>query len=248
MPAAGRRHRRASRRLRHDRGAASRPAAAARATSSTSPRACARPGVFFALNHLLHFYRGQIAARRVLCGCSTRCRRSKSETARCWRRTTRWSSSWRASGSTAPARPFAMVAGSDAHTLRRVGTTWTDGARPDARRVPGAACARTGRRRPRRHARRTVAARRATASSRRTSPSLARLRAARIMPPLRRAACLAFAAASLPFQFLPLRDRGATARPRARKRSRSRRTLPRAAGAAAADVEAQASSQASSGA
>ena len=43
VPPARRRPRRASRRLRHDRSAASRPAAAARATSSTSSRAFAKP-------------------------------------------------------------------------------------------------------------------------------------------------------------------------------------------------------------
>ena len=43
--------------------------------------------VFFALNHLLHFYDAARAARSTTCGCSTSCRRWRSETAPWCRRT-----------------------------------------------------------------------------------------------------------------------------------------------------------------
>ena len=44
--------------------------------------------MFFALNHLLHFYRGTDAARPLPAPAATRFRRSKCATARCWPRTT----------------------------------------------------------------------------------------------------------------------------------------------------------------
>ena len=66
MPAAGRRHRGALRRLRHDRGAASQTSSrCARNVFDVTAR-LREAGVFFALNHLLHFYRGQIPFDRYL--------------------------------------------------------------------------------------------------------------------------------------------------------------------------------------
>ena len=79
-------------------------------------------GVFFALNHLFHFYRGQIPlvsylrlldavpALEVRNGTMLPAHNALLEQV--------------VAPSSRPSR-FAMVAGSDAHTLRRVGTTWT---------------------------------------------------------------------------------------------------------------------------
>jgi predicted metal-dependent phosphoesterase TrpH len=84
-------------------------------------------GVFFALNHLMHFYRGQIPLERYLClldevpalevrngtmlashnGLLERIAKHRPAPAS---RTSR----------------YGIVSGSDAHTLRRVGTTWTE--------------------------------------------------------------------------------------------------------------------------
>jgi len=90
-------------------------------------------GVFFSLNHLLHFYRGQvpIASYLRLLGevpaLETRngtMLQSHNELvaaiAERWQRT--------AAGC---AGPFGQVGGSDAHTLRRVGRTWTEAAGPN---------------------------------------------------------------------------------------------------------------------
>src|SRR5262249_57671177 len=98
--------------------------------------------------------------------------------------------------------PLGSTAGSDAHTLRRVGTTWTEA--PGRTRdeyleslrrglgVPGGAHGTTM----------TIAADvygvigRYVASLAGVGP--------RDLPAWRRAACLAFSAGSLPFQFIPL--------------------------------------------
>jgi len=91
-------------------------------------------GVVFALNHLLHFYRGQIPLDRylrildevpalearngaMLAGQNTLIERLARELP----------------AVASPTGRFGVVAGSDAHTLRRVGTTWTSapGRTPD---------------------------------------------------------------------------------------------------------------------
>src|SRR5262249_22232276 len=101
-----------------------------------------------------------------------------------------------------PCGKFAITAGSDAHTLRRVGTTWTEA--PGRTRdefldsvrnrqgVPGGA-----------HGTTTTIAAEAYGV---TASSVAALAGfgPRDLSPLRHAACLAFAVVSLPFQFLPL--------------------------------------------
>ena len=81
-------------------------------------------GVFFVLNHLLHFYRRQLPldAYLELLDEVPGARSAKRHHAS--RRTTRSSSRSRCDG-TARLR-VAMVGGSDAHTLRRVGRTWTE--------------------------------------------------------------------------------------------------------------------------
>jgi hypothetical protein len=94
-----------------------------------------------------------------------------------------------------------MVAGSDAHTLRRVGTTWTtapgrslDEFLASLRQGLGVPGGRDG----------TTA----TIAGEAYGVIAAYVAALagfgpRDLPPLRRAACLAFAAVSLPFQFTP---------------------------------------------
>jgi predicted metal-dependent phosphoesterase TrpH len=86
-------------------------------------------GVFFALNHLLHFYRGQlpfdaylglldeVPALEVRNGAMLAAHNTLVE---------RLAVSWRE----APA--MGQLGGSDAHTLRRIGRTWTDAPAEDA--------------------------------------------------------------------------------------------------------------------
>jgi predicted metal-dependent phosphoesterase TrpH len=89
--------------------------------------ACLRAaGVFFALNHLLHFYRGQaplqdylrlldvVPALEVRNGAMLPAHNLLIETI-----AMRWNA-----GSDRPA--LGMIGGSDAHTLRRIGRTWTE--------------------------------------------------------------------------------------------------------------------------
>ncbi|HKB09706.1 MAG TPA: PHP-associated domain-containing protein [Vicinamibacterales bacterium] len=174
--------------------------------------------VFFALNHLLHFYRGeipldrylrlldQVPALEVRNGTMIEAHNLLLE-----RMATRDGVAGEGVGNrfdgVQPKRfptpsPFAITAGSDAHTLRRVGTTWTEA--PGRTRdeyleslrrglgVPGGAHGTTM----------TIAADvygvigRYVASLAGVGP--------RDLPAWRRAACLAFSAVSLPFQFIPL--------------------------------------------
>lgn len=158
-------------------------------------------GVFFSLNHLLHFYRGQIPLDRYL--------RLLADVSALEVRNGAMLAAHNALvekiariGADDGGRPFAMVAGSDAHTLRRVGTTWT--AAPGRSRdeflgslrqglgVPGGRDGTTA----------TVAGEAYGV----IASYLAALAGfgPRDLPPVRRAACLAFAAVSLPFQFTPL--------------------------------------------
>jgi hypothetical protein len=102
----------------------------------------------------------------------------------------------------APASPFGMVAGSDAHTLRRVGLTWT--AAPGRNREEFVASLRQGLGRPGGlHGTATTVAGDAYGVIGRYLAALAG-HGPRDLAPLRRAACVAFAGATLPFQFLPL--------------------------------------------
>ena len=182
-------------------------------------------GVFFALNHLLHFYRGQLpldavsaAARR---GAGAR-GPQRHDAAGAQRAASSELAATR--GTAAPA--LAGIGGSDAHTLRRVGRTWTEAPGSDARRSfsqslrsrPGTA----GRR-----ARRTCARSPATptASSRRYLREPARLRPARSCTRWRRAACLGvrrrLAAGAVP----AARDRRARQAPRSARGRPGRREL-----------------------
>jgi hypothetical protein len=97
---------------------------------------------------------------------------------------------------------FGMVAGRDAHTLRRVGLTWT--AAPGRNREEFLTSLRQGLGRPGGlHGTATTVAGDAYGVIGRYLASLAG-RGPRDHAPLRRAACLAFAGATLPFEFMPL--------------------------------------------
>ena len=81
--------------------------------------------VFFALNHLLHFYHPRTPLDvylRLLEEVPALEVRNGAMLAEHNRLIERMAARWRPPG----AAPLAAVAGSDAHTLRRVGTTWTE--------------------------------------------------------------------------------------------------------------------------
>ena len=154
--------------------------------------------MFFALNHLLHFYRGQVPLESYL-RLLARCRRSRCATATMLRRAQRCSSS-DPCASDARRRRSACVAGSDAHTLRRIGRTWT--AAPGRTREEFLASLRAGLGRagggtaaPRRRRRRLRRGRalRAQASWRlRTRVTIGRLASGRVRSRHRRVAAVQF--------------------------------------------------------
>jgi predicted metal-dependent phosphoesterase TrpH len=158
-------------------------------------------GVFFALNHLLHFYRGQlpldsylrlldeVPALEVRNGTMIESHNLLIESlVRDWR---------------TPGRPrLASVAGSDAHTLRRVGRTWTE--------APGSTAAefllnlRRGLGEPRgAHGGVAAVAGDAYGVVAAYVAALAGF-GPRDLRSWRRAGCLTFSVASLPVQFMPL--------------------------------------------
>jgi predicted metal-dependent phosphoesterase TrpH len=159
--------------------------------------------VLFALNHLLHFYRGQIPLDRylrlldevpalevrngtMLAAHNTLVERIAQ------------GSGFRVQGS---GFSFAMVAGSDAHTLRRVGTTWTTA--PARTRDEFLLNVRRGLSRPGGlHGTTSTVAGDAYGVVGSYVAALAGF-GPRDLGPAKRAACLAFAAVSLPFQFTP---------------------------------------------
>jgi predicted metal-dependent phosphoesterase TrpH len=158
--------------------------------------------VFFSLNHLLHFYRGQIPlgaylrlidevpAVEVRNGAMLAAHNTLVE-AMAERRALR-----------APISRLAVVAGSDAHTLRRVGLTWTSA--PGRTREDFLLSLRAGFGRPGGlHGTAAAVARDAYGVIGSYLSSLAGY-GPRDLRPWRRAGCLAFAAATLPFQFMPL--------------------------------------------
>jgi predicted metal-dependent phosphoesterase TrpH len=170
-------------------------------------------GVFFALNHLLHFYRGEIPIDRYL-------QLLDEVTALEVRNGTMAETHNRlleqmAAGLVAqadgragsPERPryrsyLAVTAGSDAHTLRRVGTTWTEA--PGTTRDEFLASVRDGLGvAGGAHGTMATIAGDAYGVIASYVAALAGF-GPRDLPPWRRAACLAFAAVSLPFQFIPL--------------------------------------------
>jgi predicted metal-dependent phosphoesterase TrpH len=160
--------------------------------------------LFFALNHLLHFYRGQIALDRYLPlldevpalevrnGTMLAAHNALVEQI-----AFRTRSDMHGNGCA-----FAMVAGSDAHTLRRVGTTWTTA--PGHTRDEFLLNLRQGLGRPGGlHGTTATIAGDAYGVIGSYVAALAGC-GPRDMGAVKRAACLAFAAASLPFQFMPL--------------------------------------------
>ena len=157
--------------------------------------------VLFALNHLLHFYHPrtplavylrlleEVPALEVRNGAML------AEHNRLIERSGR-------ALADAGTAPLAAVAGSDAHTLRRVGTTWTEA--PGRDRDEFLRSVRDGRGRAGgRDGTMFTVAGDAYGVIVRFVASLAGLEP-RDHGALHRAACLAFTAASLPFQFLPL--------------------------------------------
>lgn len=157
--------------------------------------------VFFALNHLLHFYRGQLPLDRYLAllnevpAMETRNGTMlAAHNALCEDVAAAWA---HPSG-----RPLARIGGSDAHTLRRVGTTWTSA--PGASRDEFMRNLRAGLGEPGGvHGGTRVVAGDAYGVVGSYIASLAGVR----QPDLRswrRAACLAFATVTLPMQFMPL--------------------------------------------
>ncbi|HEX5473804.1 MAG TPA: PHP domain-containing protein [Vicinamibacterales bacterium] len=156
-------------------------------------------GVFFALNHLLHFYRRQapmasylrllsaVPAIEVRNGTMLEMHNSLVERFR-----REWASS---------PRPLAVVAGSDAHTLRRVGRTWTEAPGATAREFLASLGAGLGRAGGRHGGARAVAGD-AYGVIRRYGESVLGF-GPRDHAGLHRAMCAALIFASVPFQFLP---------------------------------------------
>src|SRR6185436_5008983 len=145
-------------------------------------------GVFFTLNHLLHFYRGQIPLERYLRILdevpALEVRNGTMLTAHN-RLIEQIARARQASGS----RGFGLVAGSDAHTLRRVATTWTEA--PGRTRDEFLASVREGRGVPGgRHGTTATIARDAYGVIGSYVAALAGF-GPRDLPPIRRAACLA---------------------------------------------------------
>ena len=225
VPLPGRRHRGPPRRVRHHRSGCTRDPAAAAERVRRDRRACGTADVFFALNHLLHFYRGQAAAGRVSAAALRGSGARGAGTGRCSRAHNllvgapgrEWSAArrrWRAS------------AGSDAHTLRRVGRTWTEAPGSTRGGVPGQPARRprpAGRPARRRAGRRRRRLRRDRALHRQRL----RLRAARScgLAPRRLRACDRRVAAGA----VPAGGRGGGRANRAKRRDRRGRARRRSA-------------------
>ena len=165
--------------------------------------ACLRDaGIFFSLNHLLHFYRGQaplqdylrliddVPALEVRNGAMLSAHNLLIE---------RVASGWNAGNHQSR---MGMIGGSDAHTLRRVGRTWTEA--PGRNREEFLESLRCGLGRPGGdHGGAPTVAGDTYGVIRRFMGSLLGL-GPRDHAGAHRAACLAFAGLSLPFQFLPM--------------------------------------------
>lgn len=152
--------------------------------------------VFFALNHLLHFYRGQIPLERYL-------RLLDAVPALEVRNGTMLAAHNMLIEQIAAASGgrFASVAGSDAHTLRRVGRTWTTA--PGRTRDEFMQSVRDGVAAPGGlHGTTSTIAGDAYGVVGRYVASLIGF-GPRDLGALKRTACVGFAIASLPFQFVP---------------------------------------------
>ena len=160
-------------------------------------------GVFFVLNHLLHFYRRQLpldAYLRLLDEVPGLEARNGTMIPEHNALVARVASRW------AGASRFAMVGGSDAHTLRRVARTWTEAPRvEDVEDIAGFLTSlRKCRSRP-------AGVHGGTASVAGDAYGVVARYCASLLGAgprdhraLRRAGCLAFSLVSLPAQFLPL--------------------------------------------
>jgi predicted metal-dependent phosphoesterase TrpH len=163
--------------------------------------------VFFALNHLLHFYRGEIPLERYLrlldAVPALEVRNGTMAEAHNRLLEEGVGKGFRERPERKPfPTPFAMTAGSDAHTLRRVGTTWTEA--PGRTRDEYLDSLRRGLGRPGgAHGSTLTIARDAYSVIGSYVAALAGF-GPRDVRSWRRAACLVFSAVSLPFQFLPL--------------------------------------------
>jgi predicted metal-dependent phosphoesterase TrpH len=159
-------------------------------------------GVFFALNHLLHFYRGQaplhdylrlleaVPAMEVRNGAMLPAHNLLIETIA------------QRGNSGSGRSPLGMTGGSDAHTLRRVGRTWTEA--PGGNREEFLQSLRRGLGRPGGdHGGAATVAGDTYGVICSYVGSLAGF-GVRDHAGVHRAACLAFTALSLPFQFLPM--------------------------------------------
>ena len=158
--------------------------------------------VFFSLNHLLHFYRRQTpldAYLRLLDEVPAVEARNGSMLAAHNALVEQIAGRCRRPGRAAR---LGMIGGSDAHTLRRVGLTWTEA--PGRTREEFLLSLRQGRGRPGgRHGTTAAVAGDVYGVVAAYIGSLAGL-GPRDHRGWRRAGCLAFAAASLPFYFMPL--------------------------------------------
>ncbi len=155
-------------------------------------------GTFFVLNHLLHFYRGQIPLAdylRLLDHVSALEVRNGTMLPAHNALVERIASGW--SG-----RTFAAIGGSDAHTLRRIGRTWTEAPGTDVASFVASlrdgACRVAGA-----HGGTGAVAGDAYAVVGRYVASLFGFGPCE-QPVLRRAACVAFSIVSLPGQSIPL--------------------------------------------
>jgi predicted metal-dependent phosphoesterase TrpH len=170
--------------------------------------------VLFSLNHLLHFYRGEIPLGRYLRlldevtalevrngAMAEAHNRLLERIAQATREGVGKGFREQPDRKPFPTR-FAITAGSDAHTLRRVGTTWTEA--PGRTRDEYLDSVRNGRGAPGgAHGTAATIAGDAYGVIASYVAALAGF-GPRDLPPLRRAACLAFSIVSLPFQFIPL--------------------------------------------
>ena len=154
--------------------------------------------VFFSLNHLLHFYRRQVPLDEYLKLLAV----TPALEVRNGAMVAEHNELIERVAASAGARPLAMTAGSDAHTLRRVGATWTEapGETPDA----FLASLRAGAGRPGgAHGTALGVACDAYCVIARFMASLVGF-GPQDHAPLHRAFCVAFSLGSLPFQFLPV--------------------------------------------
>jgi predicted metal-dependent phosphoesterase TrpH len=156
-------------------------------------------GVFFVLNHLLHFYRRQVSLPtylRLLDEVPGVEARNGTMIAAHNQLVERLADEW------SPAVPLARVGGSDAHTLRRVGRTWTEAPATGVESFLASL-------RERRSG--TAGVHGGTASVAADAYGVVWRYAASLVgfgpqdhAPLHRAGCLAFSIVSLPAQILPL--------------------------------------------